>query len=385
MNRPRILFVIVAAVVAGGAIFAIISNSTHRGSVQITTTATPGSIISPGAMVAASPPNAFGSIQPLNEASKELLLASDSKDSQKILGKLRAYLLSLPKSVATQLIAEFLNQKSDAGTKLEFSVDKNGLLSGAPTLRIFLLDLLEQIDPAAASQCAMQILSTPGSPDEWAVSLRNYARYDTSPAGQSVIREKIQEMLSNASWRKDPSVGFLEAFDTIVYSHDTSLTPTLAAMVSDPNDRAVAHAAYLALDRLTIQDTVAVLTQLEAEPSLMQGHELTRANYFARADIAVPDQRSLVESYLLNASHTPQELNTFAGLFPNENFMLSNNLLTQNQTPTGLEIAQRDRAALQVVQNWLADPRFQPVLPQLQTIQKRLQIFVNQANAQSSQ
>ncbi len=320
----------------------------------------------------------------LDNATKDLLSAGDANDSRRILAKLRAYLLSLPKSVAARLIAQFLNQKRDAGTKLDFTVGKNGMLTGAPTMRIFLLDLLAQIDPQAAGQYAMQILESPSSPDEWAICLRNYARYDATAAGQAYLQSKIQEMIANAAWRQDPSIGYLEAFDTIVYSHDTALTPNLAGLVSDPNNKAVAHAAYLALDRLTIQDPATVLSQLEAQPALMQGHELTRANYFARADISDPTQQSLVESYLLDPNRSQQELNTFAALFPNENFMLSNNLLTQDQTPTGAQIIQKDQAALGVVQTWIADPRFQPVLPQLQTMQKRLQVFVNEAAAQGA-
>jgi hypothetical protein len=385
-NRPTTIVALVAAVLALGL---ILSKSMRPGAPHpastVTTAPSAATVLNQGEPLLGPSPNVSKGTQPLDDAAKELLSATDGSASRKILVRLKSYLLSLPKSVASRLIAEFLNEKTDAGTKLQFSIARNGLLSGAPTLRIYLLDLLAQIDPAAAGQYAIKILATPDSPDEWAISLRNFARYDTSAAAQGFIQSKIQEMLSNTAWRENPSIGFLEAFDTIVYSHDTGLTPALADLVSDPKNRAVAHAAFLTLDRLIIQDPGAVLSQLQAQPNLMQGHELTRANFFARADIANPDQRSLVESYLLDPNRTPQELNTFAGIFPNENFMLSNNLLTQTETPTGADIAQRDRSAMGVVQTWLSDPRFQSVLPQLQTIQKRLQIFVNEAGSQRSQ
>jgi hypothetical protein len=111
----------------------------------------------------------------------------------------------------------------------------------------------------------------------------------------------------------------------------------------------------------------------------MRGHELTRADYFARADVADQQQKALLESYLLDPNHSQQELKTFAGLYPNENYMISNNLLTQTQTPTYTDIVTRDRQALSAVQGWMGDPRFQTLQPQLQIMYNRLQMFVGQA------
>src|SRR5262249_33108009 len=111
-------------------------------------------------------------------------------------------------------------------------------------------------------------------------------------------------------------------------------------------------------------------------PELMQGRELTRANYFARGDVRDPQQRALLESYLLDPARSPEELRTFAGLYPSGNFMISNNLLTSVQTPTGEELAASDREALKAVEQWLNDSRFARVQPQLRQIQARLRGFV---------
>jgi hypothetical protein len=382
-NRTKILISIGAAVGLVAVIVILIgSNSTRTPAPR---TASAISTPTPSALAEASPggtPAVLGSIQPFNDAAKDLLTATDAQASRKILAKLRAYLLTLPKSVAVRLIDQFLNGKRDALTKLQFTIEKNGLLSSAPTLRVFLLDLLAQVDPQAASQYAMQILSTPGSPDEWAISLRNYALGGSPAATHAFMESKLAEMLANGAWRNDPSVGFLEAFDTAVYTHDTALTPTLSQLMADKDNRAVAHAAYLTLDRLVLSDPATVLGQLESQPDLMQGHELTRADYFARADPGDPQQKAVLESYLLDPNRTQQELNAFAGVYPNENYMISNNLLTQTQTPTYTDIISRDRTALSVVQGWMSDPRFQTVQPQLQTMANRLQMFVNQAAAQ---
>jgi hypothetical protein len=188
-------------------------------------------------------------------------------------------------------------------------------------------------------------------------------------------------MLANGAWRGNPSDGYLEAFDVAVYTHDTALAPTFSQLIADNDNRAVAHAAYLALDRLVISDPTAVLSQLEAQPDLMQGHEMTRADYFARADTTDPQQKALLESYLLDPSRTPQEIQTFAAIYPNQNYMISNNLLTPTQTPTYATIVAQDRQALSTVQAWMADPRFQALQPQLQSTATRLQAILGGAGA----
>ena len=59
--------------------------------------------------------------------------------------------------------------------------------------------------------------------------------------------------------------------------------------------------------------------------------------------------------------------------------MISHNLLTRTQTPDHDTLVRRDRAALQTVEGWLADPRFEKRKPQLETMKSRLEMFVKQA------
>jgi len=143
----------------------------------------------------------------------------------------------------------------------------------------------------------------------------------------------------------------------------------------------VAHAAYLALDRLVLADPSAMLAALQADPAAMHGRELTRANYFARADVRDPQQRQILETYLLDPRIGPAELGQFAGLYPNANYMVSPNLLTPAPAPDPAGLRARDAESLRVVQQWLADPRFAIVKPQLENIQSRLQEFARQAGA----
>ena len=180
-------------------------------------------------------------------------------------------------------------------------------------------------------------------------------------------------------WKQNPSAGYLEAFDAIVYAKGFDLAPELTGLVRDKEHRALAHAAYLTLDRLTLADPAAALAPLAAQPELMAGREQTRANFFARADVRDPQQKTLLEGYLLDPRRSPEELKTFTGLYPNANYMISNNLLTATTNPAHAELAERDRAALATVETWLADPRFAPLAPQLQATRDRLKEFVRQA------
>jgi hypothetical protein len=113
----------------------------------------------------------------------------------------------------------------------------------------------------------------------------------------------------------------------------------------------------------------------------MKGRESTRANYFARADVRDPQQRQILENYLLNPQIGAAELNTFAGVYPNFNFMISANLLTPTPNPEPTTLVARDREALRVLEKWLADARFAKLSPVLEKVRTRLESFVMQENA----
>jgi hypothetical protein len=306
----------------------------------------------------------------------DALQKSNSPDRSKgILMELGAALLSNPKEEASKAIQEILSTGIDFQTHLDFEVGAGGRLSGASTFRVFLLDYLGHIDPAAAAELARSILSKLEAPDEWAVSLRNYARANSSADSLNFLRDRLRALLTHEPWQENPSAGYLEAFDAIVHLGGSQLMPELTQLLRLTNNQAVAHAAFLATDRLVINDPVPVLTALANEASLMQGRELARAGYFSRADISNLDQRGLVEKYLLNLAIKPDELEAFADLFPNENYRISQNLLTTTPPRPGHVIQQRDREALRVVENWMTQDRFKEIRPQLQTIQNRLQAF----------
>ena len=315
----------------------------------------------------------------LQSAANDLAAAHTADEKNQALSRLRQTLATVSTNELSVAIRRFLDTKTDAITGQGFKIGGNGSLLEAPTLRTFLLDQLASLDPVAAAAYARVILDTSNSPDEWAVALRNLARGDTSPEARALLETKTGELLRNESWQQDPSVGYLEAFDTAVHLGGTSLLQSLSDLVRKKDNQAVAHASFLTLDRLVINQPAQTLAALSEHPEWMQGREETRANYFARADMGDAEQRRLVESYLLEVSRSPAELQTFAGVFPNANFMISHNLLTGNATLDGATLRRRDQTSLEVVTQWLADPRFEKVRQPLTKIQQRLQEFTRQA------
>lgn len=320
----------------------------------------------------ASPAPGSGSEQ-FDALVTRLQSASDA-DARRVLGELRAWLRSLPADRAAALIRGYLDSLADIAVPLDFAIAADGSLETAPTLRVWLLDTLTLVAPQAAAEYAQRVLASSNSADEWAVALRGYGM--GRPDDTTFLKAKAGELLARTDWRAKPSSGYLEAFDVLVHTRASEFTPQLATLVKDKQNRAVGHAAFLTLDRLIQQDVAKVLTQLQSQPELMTGREQTRANYFARADVRDPQQRTLLESYLLDPRRTPEELDTFAGIYPNANFMISHNLLTRTATPAGEDLAAHDREALKVVESWLSDPRFATQHARLEAIQRRLRQFV---------
>jgi hypothetical protein len=315
----------------------------------------------------------------LDDICAKLKATKDPAVARKLLAQLREVLNALPHEVASREIRKFLATGDDAATNLDLTVQPGGHLGDASSLRVFLLDYLGSVDPAAAGAIAMQILARSTTPDEWAVSLRNYAWAHPDATDCSYLQQKDRELLANPAWVKNPSAGYLEAFDAIVYARDTAVTPQLAGLLRDTTNRAAGYAAYLTLDRLVIAEPKTMLRTLVDQPGLLKGREKTRADFVARADLAQPDERALVEKYLLDPKRDPQERAQFAGSYPNFNYMLSDNLMSHNETANRDIMVQRDRSSLAVVEQWENDPRFADLQPALATMHARLANFVQQA------
>lgn len=293
-----------------------------------------------------------------------------------VLNGFRTWLEQMSREEAAATVCAFLDTGRDCVTGFGFSLQADGSLGEAPTFRVFLLDRLAAVAPASAAAYADRIFERCGSADEWAVCLRACAR--ANPGDHAYLENKLRQLLEHAPWRESPSTGYLEAFDVAVHLGRTNLVPRLCSLLADANNPVVARAAYLALDRLVLSQPSSVLQLLQTDPSLMRGRELTRSGYFARADVRDPNQLRVLEEYLAHASLV--EVEKFAAIYPNANFMVSYNLLTKCETPDHATLKEQDAAALAAVQRWGNDPRFDRIRPQLAKIQARLEAFARQGN-----
>lgn len=299
------------------------------------------------------------------------------------LARLRAQLLALPSAEAVAWVRAFLTAGDDRPTGLSFVIGEQGMLTEWPTFRTFLLDQLIAIDPAAAAALGREILTRPTTADEWALALRNVGRYAPSvsdPETKRYLAAKTEELIANPAWQARPSIGYLNAFDVLVATDATASTPLLSGLIQRKDRKDLAHAGFLTLDRLVQRQPADLLDRLYRDQALQKSRPEMVAQQFARADVRVPAQREILKAWLLNPARTPNELRAFAGVYPNNNRFVSNNLLTTESSQAGADLAVHDRAALEFVNAWVADPAFQPVIPHLRSMSERLRGFVSAVN-----
>jgi hypothetical protein len=306
--------------------------------------------------------------------------APDAAEVRREFQKLKQSLVAMPKEETIALIRDFLSHGDDRITGLSFEIDSNGSLTEWPTFRTFLLDALLAIDPAAAATISREILSKPTSADEWALALRNVGRVDNDTA---YLRSKTEELITNPGWQANPSIGYLNAFDVLVHIDSIASTPLLSSLIQRKDRRDLAHAGFLTLDRLVQRQPVDELSRLATDTALQRSRPEMVAQQFARADLRDPAQQSLVKAWLLDPARGPAELRAFAGVYPNNNHFVSNNLLTREAAPTGDVLAVHDREALAVITAWQQDPAFSAVKEHLTAMVSRLNGFVGAREASS--
>jgi hypothetical protein len=304
-----------------------------------------------------------------------LMAAPTQAAARQTLGLLKRQLLAADQALAFGWIRKQLAKKEEVLTGLEFTIGRDRSLSGWPTFRVFLLDLVREIDAVAAATLAREILQVSNSADEWAVALRNLALEASSNDDRDWLKAKTVELLRNEAWRGHPSVGYLEAFDLFVFTQNTEVIPELVSMTENHAQPGVRHAAYLTLDRLVLVRPEPALKLLVNTASMHPGSGRMISNMVARADVRDQAQLQLVERYLLDGRRSTVELQSFCNVFPNANFSVSNNLLTEKPTFEGADMALRDRQSLMIVTAWMEDPRFARLHPMLRTTFLRLRSF----------
>lgn len=323
---------------------------------------TPAGTVSPPAphsLPAQRPEASASAILPVNVDSAigrccDLLRGSASPEQNLVaLQALAAELRKMDRATVVASLMRFLDGGRDAPTGLGFSVLSGGALGASPSLRVALLDLLGELDRAAAAAYADVIFQRSQVPDEWAVALRDKGRHlgpaaaKTSPSYEN----RILQLLTRQEWLQAPTAGFLHAFDAAVYVGGDRPTSNLMHLMNAVSHPAVRHAARLALDRLTVEHYTPVATKLAAATAL-QTMPAARAQLMSRASLFDAEQVRLVEQYLRNDKVTDAEAAEFFSVFPNANLELTNSLLTKNPFLRMDVMAEQDKAALALARAW---------------------------------
>lgn len=266
-------------------------------------------------------------------------------------------------------IAHLLETRGDAITGLDFKVGVHGFLTGWPTARVFLLDVLAASDPEMAPVIARKILAETASADEFAVAMRSLTREGMGRAEDAELLTRFGQMLEHADWQN--SRGFAEALDLARLVGSPAAALQLATWQGNPRMK------VMAMDEFAAEQPLTMLEVLRNEPALTGA---TRANLMARADPADPRQLDAVDAYLKDPDLTDSEAATFLNSFPLRSTTTGFRLYAGTPSPyTYQRIAAGDRAAMEQIMSWATDSRLEKHRAAIHALQGRLTSWVEQA------
>ena len=265
-----------------------------------------------------------------------------------------------PDAAAAALL-EFLRSGEDLSTSLGFVVGEAGLEEW-PNLRAFLLDLLGKIDLDAAAQYALaNIIPFKKSTPEYAVSLQILWNDGGAEKPSPELSAAWLGLLQKADWAAKPDAAWLESLDFA--SRIPEATPEFLKAstdwLADPENVAERVGAVdLALERMAVQEPVAIMEALLRDPSLLSlGRGIyARSQIFARVSLNDSKQQKLLARYLERLDPASQEADLFFSAFPCHNFSVSPGLSGQPKVNSSREIIASDRGALQWWQNQSGTP-----------------------------
>ena len=285
-------------------------------------------------------------------------------DREMVLRLLREFMqkafASNPDAAAAVLL-EFLRTGEDLSTSLGFVVGEAGL-DEWPTLRAFLLDLLGKIDPEMASRYVLEtVIPAKSSTVEYAVSLQILWNHGGAEKPTPELTQAWLGLLGKTDWSARPDPAWLESLDFA--SQIPEATPEFlkasTEWLADPENVVERVGAVdLALERMAVQQPVAVMEALLRDPSLLNlGRGIyQRSQIFARASLNDSEQQKYLAAYLERLGPGSQEAALFFSAFPCHNFSVSPGLSGQPKVKSSREIIASDRAALQWWQSQSGTP-----------------------------
>lgn len=313
-----------------------------------------------------NPPDVAGqdyraSVDRMIRAALAALKKGDVEEADRILAEFEKMMRDKPdRMAAVDAIMDFLNTGEDAPTGKGFVVGEDGKLVEANTLRVYLMDWLGVLCNNSGRgddvRLAREILQGFGSADEWAISMRNFA-WD-APEHREFLMERVNAMIRHPQWQQQPTTGMLEAYDVIVHTGSMEAVPELARQISLP-ESPVGRASGVALDRLATTHALELTTLLNRQPDLLSATPMVRADLFAHADLAAPEQRAQLETYLLRPDVDAAEREKFFSSLVQTGQFVSHNLITPYVPPEEpAQAAERLGKLVQAVNGWMRDSRF---------------------------
>ncbi len=293
---------------------------------------------------------------------------SDDEIRERLL-ELRLSWIQIDMQVRAEAIRLLLASGQDAATGLKFEVGQHGMLSGWPSLRVFLLDVLAVSDPEMAAEIARTVLDKTQSPAEFATGLRSLTQPGLGRAKDSELIARFGQLLSRQDWQESPA--FAEAFDLPRYIGSTEAMKQLANWQGDPTLRA------MALDEFAADHPESITETLAAAEGLDEG---TRATLMARTNPDDPHQSNAVDDYLRSPDRSPEEVEAFLKIFPLRSATTGFRLYGETPAPYDFEqIKTTDLAARDLVNTWATDPSLEKYRPQILTLQRRLTKWIEEA------
>ncbi len=250
-------------------------------------------------------------------------------------------------------------------------VSPGGELQEAPSTRVYLMDLLAQLDSKQAAAYSRKVLQESTNSDEWAIALRNYTWGVDNAASDPFLREKVFQLLTNQVWVEQPTSGFLEAFDFVPYTQDPALVAPLVSLTKPGQPESVRRAAFLALARVFSSNSTIGLegvNQAEAD----EPFSAVRADAMARADFTRPQDVDMVRAYLLSSRIDSAEFALFGETFPQGGQFAGPGLTTTFKPEPFSRLAKRDALARSMIEGWMQDPALSSRRAELSKIHERL-------------
>ncbi len=266
-----------------------------------------------------------------------------------LLRALRENIREAPEEEAAAAVVAFLKTGEDAPTGLPFVVGPDGMMEVVPTVRLALLDLLPSLDPVAALDMARELMDQRTSADEYALGLRNMAWNDLDGDLKGELSGRFMDLLKSP-WLDHPSAGFLEAFDVAVEIGGSLMFDRMVSLAGETTAKsnpAASRAVFMSLDRMVVRDHALLITAFSANAGWMDFAPQQRASLMSRLALTEPGQREVFSRYLSATPHAAGELEYFAKVFPNENFLYGHRLVTAaDATPTIDEVKAADARVL---------------------------------------